>query len=91
MRALVTFEDRRPLAGSRCRAETGGILSAVEDPGEPQSSGVGDAVAWTRQLKPDGAESATPAGTEGLRGAVGPFPGPPRLVAAAGQPLFDVL
>lgn len=48
MRALVTFEDRRPRAGSRRRAETRVLLSAVEDPGETQSWGVGDAVAWTR-------------------------------------------
>lgn len=85
MRALVTFEDRRPQAGSRYRAETEGFLSAAEDPGEPQSLGAGDAVAWTRQLEPEGAESATPAGTEGLQGAVGPFPGSPRWLRLQGS------
>lgn len=48
MRALVTFEDRRPRAGSRRRAETRVFLSAVEDPGETQNWGMGDAVAWMR-------------------------------------------
>lgn len=47
MRALVTFEDRGPGAGCRRREETG-VFSAVEDPGETQSWGVGDAVACAR-------------------------------------------
>lgn len=53
----------------------------MDGSGETQRLGVGDAVAWTRLLKHGGAESATPARTEGLRGAEGPFAGPPpRLV-----------
>lgn len=92
MRALVTFEDRRPRAGSLRRAETRVFLSAVENPGETQSRAVGDAGAWTWRLKQRGAESATPAGTEGLWGAGGPLRAPSGLVRLLPrQPLFDVL
>lgn len=67
-------------AGPGRRADAAIILSPVDGSGETQRWGVGDAVAWTRRLTHGGAESATPAGTEGLRGAEGPFAGPPRLV-----------
>jgi len=59
------------------RADTGIFLSPVDGSGETQRWGVGDAVAWTRRFKHGGAESAAPAGTEGLRGAEGPFAASP--------------